>query len=390
MAKQPKFTPQRSKESKLPWRVNIPAQCSESGKRERVYFKTKSEAETFAEQQKARIKNHGTATELLTPAQRDAATKAFELLGDDSPARLIDIVKEHLTRERQKRASVAISALCNQFAASKGEKSSHYKAQLHYAFALLQQFGDRLVNEVEPLHISQLVESLTASSRNAHLRVFRAAFNFAIKKDWCTTNPVEKLDFSEIKRTEVEVLPHDVVTRLLKMCAEKDLGLLPYHLFGLFAGIRPMELERMQWEHVRDDERHILLPPEVTKTGMRRVIEMERPLCVWLRTLYWKKGKPCGQIVAAKNLRKHLRELRKTANIEKWVQDVMRHTYASNWLAKFENVDRLRANMGHRSNDVLWNHYHRAVLRKDAEAFWQLTPKVVMKGNIAEEKTRYP
>ena len=72
MAKSPKFKPQRSSESKLPWRVNVPAQHSESGKRERFYFATQNDAKTFSEKQKIRIENQGTAPHLLSAGQREA------------------------------------------------------------------------------------------------------------------------------------------------------------------------------------------------------------------------------------------------------------------------------------------------------------------------------
>ena len=44
-----------------PRRVNIPAGLSESGKRERRFFRTKVEAQTFADQQKTRIQNKAAA-----------------------------------------------------------------------------------------------------------------------------------------------------------------------------------------------------------------------------------------------------------------------------------------------------------------------------------------
>ena len=380
VAKQPKFKPQRSTESKLPWRVNVPAQYSESGKRERVYFATQSDAKTFADKQKIRIENQGTATHLLTASQREAAVTAFQLLGNAaSPSRLIDIVRQHLEFEKKKFASVTVKSLCEHFTKSKATKSSHYRRQLNTALEILKPLAENPVLAISPSDFDPLLSKYPAAAKNAHLRVLKAAFNFAIKREWCTTNPVLKLDFAEIKRTEVEVLTNAEVKALLKACCATAWELLPYHLFGIFAGIRPLELERMQWEHVREDEKHILLPPDVTKTGTRRVIEMEHTLCVWLRWFKWKNPAFTGSIVEKSNLRGRLRDVREAAKIEEWVQDVMRHTYASNWLAKFENVDRLRANMGHRSNDVLWNHYHRAVLRKDAETFWKLTPKGVLK-----------
>ncbi len=379
MARVPKFTPQKSTESKMPWRVNVPSQFSESGKRERAYFATKAAALKFAEQQKTRIRDHGTAIELLTPAQREAATAAFQLMGNVSPSRLIDIVKEHLDLEKRRMTSVRLKELCSRFSDAKAEMSPQYRKQLRSAIELLKPFEDRLVFEITPNDLEPLLAKFPPAARNAHLRVWKAVFNFALKREWCSVSPVMKLDFAEISRTEVKLLSNDEIKRLLKECAAHHRDLLPYHLFGIFAGIRPMELERMRWEQVQLEERHILLPSSVTKTATRRIIEMEKALCVWLRWYRWKQDSFRGPIVKRKNLRTRLRNLRTQAGIERWVQDVMRHTYASNWLANFENLDRLRGNMGHRSDEVFWNHYHRAVLRKEAEAFWSLTPRMTLR-----------
>ncbi len=202
----------------------------------------------------------------------------------------------------------------------------------------------------------------------------KAAFNFAIKKGWTNENLASRVDFGETRREEVEVLSNVEVAALLTVCRERDAALLPYHLLGLFAGIRPQELLRMKWENVQLDEDHILLPSDVTKTGTRRVIEVEPLLAGWLRRFMAVHGPQSGLVTPPTNLRKRLRAIRTAAGINRWIQDVMRHTYASNWLATHESVDRLRANLGHRSNDVLWRHYHKAVLRKEAEGYWSIEP----------------
>jgi integrase len=245
---------------------------------------------------------------------------------------------------------------------------------MRYAFKKFKSLADVNITTITPGQFDRLLEGVPPGSRNAHLRVAKAAFNYAVKKGWVTTNVVTRVDFRAIARHEVELLPNDQVASLLAACRRSDFELLPYHLFGLFAGIRPQELQRMSWEHVHVDELHILLPGSVTKTGDRRVIDMEPTLAAWLRWFIDRHGARSGLITPNSQLIKRLRAIRARANITTWVQDVTRHTYASNWLAFRESVDKLRSNLGHRSNDVLWRHYHKAVLKKEAERFWSLGP----------------
>jgi hypothetical protein len=37
-------------------------------------------------------------------------------------------------------------------------------------------------------------------------------------------------------------------------------------------------------------------------------------------------------------------------------------------------VNHLNNLMGHRSPEMLWRHYHRAVTQKDAKTFWKIEP----------------
>ncbi len=60
----------------------------------------------------------------------------------------------------------------------------------------------------------------------------------------------------------------------LMLAAESKNELLPYHAIGLFAGVRPLELERLEWQHVDLEEKHIEITAAVSKTGRRRIIDM--------------------------------------------------------------------------------------------------------------------
>ena len=151
--------------------------------------------------------------------------------------------------------------------------------------------------------------------------------------------------------------------------------LIPYHAFALFAGIRPLELERLHWKSVNIAERHIEITSEVSKTSRRRIIDMEPNLIRWLSSYSSGGGKTEGIVTPQKNLRKRLRDIRTLAGIGKWTQDVMRHSFASYWLAEHGDINRLTLFMGHENPTMLWKHYHKASKRADAARYWQIVPK---------------
>jgi hypothetical protein len=57
-----------------------------------------------------------------------------------------------------------------------------------------------------------------------------------------------------------------------------------------------------------------------------------------------------------------------------WVQIVMRHSYASYWLAEHADIDRLTIFLGHTNPTMLWKHYHRTATHKEASKYWQIMP----------------
>ena len=214
---------------------------------------------------------------------------------------------------------------------------------------------------------------MTPSVRNAFLRYLRAAFNFAIRNDWCSDNPIKRLEMERVKMRR-ELLTNEQVKRLLAAVREGDLELLPYHLFCIFAGIRPEEVCRLDWSNVNMEEKFVEVPDESAKTDIRRFVDMEPLLVEWLKYYARRNGVMRGPIVPKHNLRKRLRAMRKAAKIVPWPQDAPRRTFASNWLAVQHDVNRLNSIMGHTSPAMLFKHYNRAVTQRNAKEFWRITP----------------
>ena len=370
-----KFAPVHVPGRPKPWKVDVSASLSESGTRERRFFKTKKEAEGFIARQDVRLTNVGTDSALLSPAQREAALKCFSLLGDVNPMTLVEIVNDWLSRKADLEASIPMSELWEAFVADKAKKSVPYHRQIRSTRNRFSGLDEKQVSEVTKADIEMALEGYRPTAFNGYLRVLRAVLNFAVKNEWAKQNASVKIDFEETAKNEVEILTNRQVAWLLVACRKHYPQDIPYTCIGLFAGVRPEEMVRMTWEMIRLEENTILLPAEVVKGGRRRrVVEIEPALKAWLTWHVANGGNKHGPVVEKTNLRNRLRALREKAKIHDWTQDAMRHTYASNFLSLNENVDRLLLNMGHTSTDMLWKHYHKAVTKKQAEAFWRLYP----------------
>jgi hypothetical protein len=74
MPRQFSLEPHKTGPATSPWCVNVPPRISESGQRERKFFVTKSEAETYSKAHRVRIeKNQAEATRQLNTKKCDAA-----------------------------------------------------------------------------------------------------------------------------------------------------------------------------------------------------------------------------------------------------------------------------------------------------------------------------
>ena len=373
MARRLSLKPYPTGLKKWPWRVNLPANITTTGKRQRRFFESKQVADTFCRAERIRLDNYGRNSTTLTPGQQEEAAIAFERLSPYDVT-LNTVVADFVARHEAQARSVTYKALVEAFIGSKKNRSKAYLRALKYTLANFQTLHDRKVCGIEPEEIEKEMHGMTPAVRNAYLRNLRAIFNFGIKRAWLESNPIAKLDFEVVKNGEVITLTPKQALALMLAAADLDNELLPYHALGLFAGIRPFELQRLQWDHIDLVERHIEITSAVSKTGRRRIIDIEPNLSAWISYYVTKGGTTVGNVTPTSNLRNRLRRIREAAGITDWTQDVMRHSYASYWLAQHGDINRLTLQMGHESPHMLWKHYHKAAKRKDAEGYWKIMP----------------
>lgn len=386
-----KIVPILTKDRAKPWKVDLSAKFSESGQRERHFFVTRKLAEGFIEKQRIRIQNTGIQISLLSPAQREAAAKSFELLGERNPMTLVTLVHEWLKKQEEDSQSVTMGEAWDAFAASRSDKSTHYHRQLRSARNRFQRIENNKVSVISWRDIESCISDHPSTAFNGYLRVVRAVLNFSVNRGWVKENPSARIEFRSKPKTEVQILSNWQVARLLIACKKHCPQDLAYLAIGLFAGVRPEELLRLDWEMIRLEEKHILMPARITKTGRKRIVDIEPALKAWLSLIIKNGAATTGPIVETSNLRNRLRHVRIKARIGEWPQDGMRHTYASNHLAFHESLDRLLLNMGHSDPKMLWKHYHKAVLKKEAVKFWDLYPKSKSpKPKPARSKKRVP
>jgi integrase len=362
-----------------PWAVNVPDFLSATGKRQELFFATQAEAQAECDRLKARKENFGTSLSNLSAIEIAEAAKSIELLRPHGVG-LLEAVNEYLAIHNQRTASLPFVDLCNLYLTAKAGKNPRHLKGLRNTRDRFPSLHSMLVSDIDQRILEPLINAVPPGGRNLILRHFKSFFNYAIKKGYAVSNPVDGLDPVEVKRKEVEIIEPKAVARMLRHALSDDLQLVPFTAIGFFAGIRPEELTELDWKDVDLAAKEITVPAEVSKTNTRRFPTLSDNAVAWLQAYIRAGGKTEGKLVNLKEdaLYAHRQKNRAAAGITRWPQDAMRHSFASFWLAKHKDVNRLRELMGHEGNTAtLWRHYYRGATEAEAEKFWSIMPPAV-------------
>lgn len=167
------------------------------------------------------------------------------------------------------------------------------------------------------------------------------------------------------KSAEIKILTLKEVEKVLDACQTVDERRVVALL--AFAGIRPDaesgEIARLNWEAVGAQE--IYIAPATSKTGSDRHI----PLTPRLRAEL--AGHPASGPVLPAGWRRAWQRIRKASGIA-GEQDILRHSFASHYLAATDEA-KAKAAMGHTAgSSTLFRHYRRAVTQADGLAYFGL------------------
>jgi integrase len=362
------------------WCVNVPKELSETGKRRQLFFETKSEAIGEYERLKARRDNFGISLSAITPARIAEASEAYKLLDERHASdSLLAIVRRYLAQHDLRSQSVNLSTLFDEYVAARSHRTKKYLAEINKSRSPLERLTTRLVCDIAPAELERHLSKVSAGNRNAMMRYLRAMFNHGIKRGYLLENPILKLDFAHRVRREVQTIPSPIVAKMLNHAIEYDLQIVPFLVLGFFAGIRPDgELQKLEWTDVLFEEKTIVIRPEVSKTNRRRFPRLSANAESWLDAYKLRGGIMKGKIVRfTPNILRTKRRANWSAaagQTAKWIQQGMRHTFCSNWLALHKDVNELVLQSGHDSVDTMWRNYHKGVTEKEAKKFWAILP----------------
>src|SRR5260370_2071126 len=343
------------------------------GKRARKYFSTREEAQTFIAAEDIRRQNLGNRATHIDGALAEDALRATDVLKSTPysildagrvvaeahaklapySARISDAIAKYVFDAEQRRRSVTVSALIDEFIANRRAKgkSAGYLRDLRARLGRFKtSMSERIVADLATRDIDHWIQSLNVGpqTQNNFRAVLSAAWTFAVRHGYAAVNIVQWVDKSQVVRDHI---PTFSVAQLTKLLDSAPRDYVPVLAIGAFAGLRPEEINKLRWEDLDFYERTIRVNASAAQTRRKRVAEISDNLTEWLRPYAGRVGR-----MAPPNLRKLRRHTMKNAGIDHWPQDVLRHSFASAHYAAYKNPAHTALLLGHRDQNILLTH----------------------------------
>lgn len=365
------------------WLVNVPASLSDTGKRSQRFFSTRENATAFAKGLRGNTKEFGEQARTLSPGIAEDAVTAVALLKDFGVS-LTEVARFYVEHHDLRSKAPTLGEAWEKGITLRKNLSSRYAANLKsWERRLPKNFSETNIVDLTPSSISDALATMTngASAWKSGLRVISAILGDQVKEGTLKENPCTRVVTPKVKNDdEVTIYTVDQLKSLFSACKNYEEGkdrkcsdcAVPF-AFLAFAGIRPTELTRLHWDQVNLELSSIRLGGSVTKTGKTRNVRINPTLKAWIESV--PKNKRNGLVIPGRWRFKATRVRREAGLDGRELQDALRHSYGSYMLATENDLDALKADMGHQHLEVFFSHYHNSMTKKEAAPYWKILPQ---------------
>lgn len=301
-----------------------------------------------------------------------------------------EFYRDYLKTEQDKEASALIPTLADEWLKDKQDKKHKLKPKTLNAIRqtanlLKSTFPAKRIKAFTKADAEKFIFTINGEYQQEGTRNRCGQFfNWCIAKEYGTANPFSsKLLTVTLPEVDIEIFDSATTEKVLELCEAKHKDLIPYVAVCFFAGLRPGEAEQLTWEHIHLEEGTIHVLGSTSKAGVTHNVDIEANLAEWLEKYRPADAKglicPTGKTLARKRQLLHAdlgyKAAGKNQEAAEITQDVMRHSYASHWQAKYTNAHKLAELMAN-SVEVIRDHYKKVVSKKEIEAYWSIKPEI--------------
>jgi integrase len=260
---------------------------------------------------------------------------------------------------------VAIKKVFDELIQSKraGNRREVYVKSLSYYVSRFVDYAgaESKIGSVTSSQVEEFISSFTGYARQTWLNRISTLFSFAVRRGYVDRNPCDRIDRVRIDRNPPVILTVEQAKTLLLSCSTLC---KPYLVLGMFAGIRPDEIHRLDWSQINLDTATAKVDG---KTRQRRIVALEPVVIKYLKDHPIKTG----PVAPSKETARRFKRKARACLGGKWTADILRHTAASYLLGKYQDAGKVAMQLGN-SPKILLSHYHDPVTKEECEKFWNL------------------
>jgi integrase len=330
----------------------------------------------------------------LTEAVRQFA-EAHKVLGGGSIVSAAQFYAKHLEEENRRGALTLITfpELTTKFLDSiKGTKSSRYILDLTSKLKKASGVFKGQIRSIRADDIDQWLSGMKNASgrtKNNYRTALITLFSYARGKKHLPRGEKTEAEFAtrfDDKGGDIGIYTPEQLRILLTNIEER---FVPFVALGGFAGLRTIEILRLEWKDIWFDQDVIEVGKDKAKTATRRLPPILPALKAWLQPL----AKKTGPILEGVRDDFHFTKLFKKATdklvdangdpLLKLVHNGLRHSFCSYRMATTKSAAQVALEAGN-SPKMLFENYRELVTEKAANEYFGILPK--KKGKKGKDK----
>jgi integrase len=360
----------------------------------RRYFGSKKLAEKYAQDIEEQLLNYGRPPEI--PKEKIVLAERFEGLTTKlakfgrTPEDAVEHFTRHLSNEAIRQAKPFVRELADQWEKYKRADKTvtpRYLNEVHSQILFIKcKLGDLKPDDIKRNDIDLLLKGLDVSNntRRKHRLFIGMFFKWVIDEGHIATNPATGIKFKSEEYQGRSYSPKQT-KKLLRYVVETNKDLVGYFALATFAGLRPTEVARVQWEDFNEKTSQLFV--RKGKTPARHV-DLEPTALAWLKYHRDNTAKD-SPFVTVTNLENRMKVIRTAVFNGGWIQDGLRHGFGTYYKALTKDIEKVADQMGN-SVAVVKRHYARAIPADECQEFWALTPAIVLADEPAKNRPPLP
>ena len=343
-------------------------------------FPTKKAASAWQNQKIVEILNGGRDSAAVHDRAVKEASWAMKQLGPYDVS-IREVVEDYLERKKAVLNSLKVQDALWEILEAKEKDGlpARYVADLRSRLGnFAKTFGERFMADISTKEVAEWLRArkVHATTRNNDRRALVVFFSWGVDMGYVPTNPVSRVPQARTKDSPVEIFTPGQL-RIILDNAPADV--LPVLAIGAFAGLRSSEIERLDWSEINFLKDHIEVTAAKSKTASRRFAPLNSSLKKWLKPLAKSKGPVAPANMAERLWKYHLvlakKDKEKKRPAVKWIDNGLRHSFASYSIAQEEDAARVALWLGHTDARITFRHYQERATTDEAAEWFEIVPR---------------